>query len=41
VVKSHGRADALAFAQAIALAAQAVRRGLIGHVAQSLTEVHA
>lgn len=41
VVKSHGRADALAFSQAIWLAAQAVRRGLIGHVAQSLTEVHA
>jgi glycerol-3-phosphate acyltransferase PlsX len=39
VVKSHGRADALAFSQAVALAAQAVRRGLIGHVAQSLTEV--
>ena len=41
VVKSHGRADALAFSQAIAFAAQAVRRGLIGHVAQSLTEGHA
>lgn len=41
VVKSHGRADALAYSQAIALAAQAVRRGLIDHVAQSLTEVHA
>lgn len=39
VVKSHGRADALAFSQAIAFAAQAVRRGLIGHVAQSLREV--
>lgn len=39
VVKSHGRADALAFSQAIAFAAQAVRRGLIGHVAQSLQEV--
>ncbi len=39
VVKSHGRADALAFSQAVAFAALAVRRGLLGHVAQSLSEV--
>lgn len=41
VVKSHGRADSLAFSQAVSLAALTVRHGLIGHVAQSLTEVHA
>lgn len=41
VVKSHGRADQLAFARAIAIAANAVERGLIGHVAQSLAEVNA
>lgn len=39
VVKSHGRADRLAFSQAIAFAAQAVRRGLTAHVAQSIKEV--
>jgi phosphate acyltransferase len=36
VVKSHGRADGVAFARAIATAALAVRRGLTGHIAQAL-----
>jgi len=36
VVKSHGRADGVAFARAIGTAALAVRRGLITHIAQAL-----
>jgi glycerol-3-phosphate acyltransferase PlsX len=36
VVKSHGRADGVAFARAIATAALAARRGLTGHIAQAL-----
>ena len=36
VVKSHGRADRVAFSQAILLAMQAARRGLVAHVSQSL-----
>jgi glycerol-3-phosphate acyltransferase PlsX len=36
VVKSHGRADAVAIARAIALAAMAVERQLISHVTQAL-----
>jgi glycerol-3-phosphate acyltransferase PlsX len=36
VVKSHGRADRVALAQSIAIAATAVRRGLVGHVQQAL-----
>src|SRR5215475_9365077 len=36
VVKSHGRADAQAFARAIATAAVAARRGLTAHIAQAL-----
>jgi phosphate acyltransferase len=36
VVKSHGRADGVAFARAIATAALAVRQGLTGHIAQAL-----
>ncbi len=41
VVKSHGGADSVAFARAIALAAHAARRGLTAHIAQALrnTEV--
>ena len=35
VVKSHGRADALAFARAVAIAAHAVRGGLTAHIAQA------
>lgn len=38
VVKSHGRADSLAFARAIELAALAVRRGLIRHIAEAFEE---
>lgn len=41
VVKSHGRADRVAFAQAIRLASQAVERGLVRHIAQSLAGVKA
>jgi fatty acid/phospholipid biosynthesis enzyme len=37
VVKSHGRADRVALTQAIAIAATAVRRGLVAHVQQALT----
>jgi fatty acid/phospholipid biosynthesis enzyme len=36
VVKSHGRADGVAFARAIGTAALAVRRGLISHIEQAL-----
>src|SRR5215467_419741 len=36
VVKSHGRADGVAFARAIGTAALAVRRGLTTHIAQAL-----
>ena len=36
VVKSHGRADGMAFARAIVTAALAARRGLTAHIAQSL-----
>lgn len=38
VVKSHGRAKAVAFARAIATAALAARRGLTAHIAQALEE---
>ncbi|MGH8149792.1 MAG: phosphate acyltransferase PlsX [Steroidobacteraceae bacterium] len=40
VVKSHGRADATAFARAVELAAHAARRELAAHIAQAL-ELHA
>ena len=36
VVKSHGRADGVAFARAIGTAALAARRGLTGQIAQAL-----
>jgi glycerol-3-phosphate acyltransferase PlsX len=36
VVKSHGGADSVAFARAIALAAVAAERGLTSHIAQAL-----
>ena len=36
VVKSHGRADGVAFARAIGTAAVAARHGLTGHIAQAL-----
>ena len=36
VVKSHGRADGVAFARAIGTAALAARRGLTTHIAQAL-----
>ena len=36
VVKSHGRADGVAFARAIITAALAARRGLTAHIAQAL-----
>ena len=36
VVKSHGSADRVALARAIAIAATAVRRDLVGHVQQAL-----
>jgi glycerol-3-phosphate acyltransferase PlsX len=36
VVKSHGRADGVAFSRAIGTAALAARRGLTGHIAQAL-----
>jgi phosphate acyltransferase len=36
VVKSHGRADGVAFARAIGTAAVAARRDLIAHIAQAL-----
>ena len=36
VVKSHGRADGIAFARAIGTAALAARRGLTAHIAQAL-----
>lgn len=38
VVKSHGRADSIAFARAIALAALAVRSDLTAHIAQAFQE---
>ncbi len=37
VVKSHGRADGVAFARAIGTATLAARRGLTQHIAQALT----
>jgi glycerol-3-phosphate acyltransferase PlsX len=36
VVKSHGRADGVAFARAIGTAVLAARRGLMSHIAQAL-----
>ena len=36
VVKSHGNADATAFARAVAIAAAAARNGLTEHIARSL-----
>jgi fatty acid/phospholipid biosynthesis enzyme len=36
VVKSHGRANDVAFSRAIATAALAARRGLTEHIAQAL-----
>jgi fatty acid/phospholipid biosynthesis enzyme len=36
VVKSHGRADSVAFSRAIGTAALAARRGLTEHIAQAL-----
>ena len=36
VVKSHGRADGVAFARAIGTAALAARRGLTAHIAQAM-----
>ena len=36
VVKSHGRADGIAFARAIGTAALAARRGVTAHIAQAL-----
>jgi glycerol-3-phosphate acyltransferase PlsX len=36
VVKSHGRADGVAFARAIATASLAARRGLTAHIAQAM-----
>lgn len=36
VVKSHGRADAMAFARAVDVAARAVRGGLTAHIAQAI-----
>jgi glycerol-3-phosphate acyltransferase PlsX len=36
VVKSHGRADGVAFSRAIATAAVAARHGLTAHIAQAL-----
>jgi phosphate acyltransferase len=38
VVKSHGRADVVAFARAIGTAAVAARRGLTGHIGQALKQ---
>jgi glycerol-3-phosphate acyltransferase PlsX len=38
VVKSHGRADGMAFSRAISTAALAARRGLTAHIAQALQE---
>jgi phosphate acyltransferase len=38
VVKSHGRADGLAFARAIGMAALAARRGLTAHIGQALQQ---
>ena len=38
VVKSHGRADGLAFGRAIGTAALAARRGLTAHIAQALEQ---
>jgi glycerol-3-phosphate acyltransferase PlsX len=39
VVKSHGRADGIAFSRAVGTAALAARRGLTRHIAQAL-EAH-
>jgi len=36
VVKSHGRADGVAFARAIGTAALAVRHALTAHIAQAM-----
>jgi fatty acid/phospholipid biosynthesis enzyme len=36
VVKSHGRADSVALARAVAIAALAAERGLTQHIAQAL-----
>ena len=41
VVKSHGSADRVALARAVAIAATAVRRQLVQHVAAALGETHA
>ncbi|MFN7273257.1 MAG: phosphate acyltransferase PlsX [Gammaproteobacteria bacterium] len=41
VVKSHGSADRVALARAVAIAATAVRRQLVQHVATALGETHA
>jgi glycerol-3-phosphate acyltransferase PlsX len=38
VVKSHGRADGVAFSRAITTAVVAARRGLTAHIAQALSE---
>jgi len=38
VVKSHGRADGLAFGRAIGMAALAARRGLTAHIGQALQQ---
>ena len=40
VVKSHGSADRVALARAVAIAATAVRRQLVQHVAAALGETH-
>ena len=40
VVKSHGRANGVAFSRAIATAALAARRGLTAHIAQALQGLH-
>ena len=40
VVKSHGSAERVALARAIAIAAAAVRGGLVGHVDQALGAAH-
>lgn len=41
VVKSHGRADGVAFSAAVATAALAARRGLTAHIAQALCRLTA
>ena len=40
VVKSHGGADRVAFARAVEIAARAVDRGLVQHVAQTVGDAH-